>query len=106
MAKITKFLNGFQDGTSQSATKTFGTASFLNDIYIANTGTVDATVTCYIAAQGVGDAFLFQNLVIPVGVTLDALQGNEIRLLNGKGAIVLENWADSNADIDVTYITS
>ena len=106
MAKITKFLNGFQDGTAIGASKTFVTASFLNDIYIANTGTVDATVTCYIAAQGVGNAFLFKSIVIPTGVTLDVLEGNEIRLLNGKGAISLENWADSNADIDVTYITS
>jgi len=43
---------------------------------------------------------------IPVGVTLDVLGGKPIRLLNGKGGIFLENWSDSNADIDVTYITS
>lgn len=106
MARITRFLENFQDGTQQAAGKAFATVAFLEDVYITNTGTVDAVVDMNIATQGQGGGYLLKNTKIPVGVTLDVLEGKPIRLLNGKGGIFLQNWSDSNADIDVTYITS
>lgn len=105
MARITRFLEDFQDGTQQGSSKSFATVAFLEDVYITNTGTVDAIVGM-IVATGQGQAFLLKDTKIPVGVTLDVLEGKSIRLLNGKGAVFLQNWSDSNADIDVTYITS
>jgi hypothetical protein len=106
MARITRFLENFQDGTQQASSKAFATVAFLEDVYISNTGTVDATVSMHIAIQGGQGALFLKETVIPVGVTLDVLEGRPIRLLNGKGGIGLINWSDSNADIDVTYITS
>jgi len=106
MARITRFLENFQNGTSIGASKSFATVAFLEDVYITNTGTVDAVVSMNVATQGQGGAYFLRNTKIPVGVTLDVLGGKPIRLLNGKGGIFLQNWSDSNADIDVTYITS
>ena len=106
MARITRYLENFQDGTVQGAAKNFATVAFLEDVYITNTGTVDAVVDLVTATQGQGGGFLLRGIKIPVGVTLDVLEGKPIRLLNGKGTVVLRNWSDSNADIDVTYITS
>ena len=106
MARITRFLENFQNGTSQGASKSFATVAFLEDVYITNTGTVDAIVGMNVATQGQGGAYILRSTKIPVGVTLDVLEGRPVRLLNGKGGIFLENWSDSNADIDVTYITS
>lgn len=106
MARITRYLENFQDGTVGAAGKSFATVTFLEDVYITNTGTVDAVVDLQTATQGQGGAWLLKGIKIPVGVTLDVLEGKPIRLLNGKGAIFLQNWSDSNADIDVTYITS
>lgn len=106
MARITRFLENFQDGTSQGAGNAFATVAFLEDLYITNTGTVEAEVTVQIATQGQGGAYLLRSTKIPVGVTLDVLESKPIRLLNGKGSVFLNNWSDSSADIDVTYITS
>ncbi len=106
MARITRYLEDFQDGTVQSAGKSFATVAFLEDVYITNTGTVDAVVDLSTATQGQGGAYLLRGIKIPVGVTLDVLEGKPVRLLNGKGSVFLQNWTDSNADIDVTYITS
>ena len=106
MARITRFLEDFQNGTDQGSRKNIATVAFLEDMYITNTGTVDAVVNALISAANQGDGYLIKNIKIPVGVTLDVLESKPIRLLNGKGQVQLVNWSDSNADIDVTYITS
>ena len=106
MARITRFLENFQDGTSQGSRKNLATVAFLEDMYITNTGTVDAVVSVFISAANQGDGYLIKDIKIPVGVTLDVLEGRPIRLLNGKGQAQLVNWSDPNTDIDVTYITS
>lgn len=105
MARITRYLEDFQDGTSQGSRKNLATVAFLEDVYITNTGTVEAQVSFKTSTQQGFGEFL-KGIKIPVGVTLDVLEGRPIRLLNGKGQVILDNWSDPNADIDVTYVTS